>query len=181
MLATNAAAQLDLAQAAELSQLLELEACWQNMRKAAGGNAETSNLRKNLEARQKAYEAFRVKLVAYNGRYRPPHVPELMLNTPHRLGIWCGKMRGLYQRLGHDSRADFPLHLLEKAYRAADHIAQRQGRDRVGRLAPPSDVPSAIRALDEMAEWCAALEANSASHPHPTANDGSSSSASHEV
>jgi hypothetical protein len=185
MPATNAAAQLDVAQAAELAQLLDAEACWQNMRKAAGGDAETADLRKNLEARQKAYEAFRVKLVAYNGRYRPAHVPELMLNTATRLGGWCGKVRGLYQRLGHDARAQRPLHLLEKACRAADHIARRLGRDRVGRMAPPSDIPSAIRALDEMAAWCAALEANPVAHPHAMAvrpaNDGSSSPASHEV
>ena len=37
--------------------------------------------------RSEAYDAFRGKLVAYNRRYAPAHVPELLLNTPPRLAL----------------------------------------------------------------------------------------------
>ena len=57
------AGSLDLAQAAELSLLVDLEARWENLRKLNLGHS----LQALLE-RQKAYDAFHAKLVAYNRR-----------------------------------------------------------------------------------------------------------------
>ena len=78
------AGSLDLAQAEELSLLVDLEARWENLRKVNLGH----NLQ-DLQARQKAYYAFHAKLVVYNRRYTPTHVPERLLNTPLRLALWC--------------------------------------------------------------------------------------------
>ena len=75
---------LDLAQAAELSLLVDLEARWENLRKLKLGHSL-----QDLKARQKAYDTFHAKLVAYNRRYTPMHVAELLLNTPLRLALWC--------------------------------------------------------------------------------------------
>ena len=77
------AGSLDLAQAAALSLLVDLEARWENLRKLNLGHSLQA-----LQARQKAYDAFHAKLVAYNRRYTPMHVPELLLNSPLRLALW---------------------------------------------------------------------------------------------
>src|SRR5436309_2848376 len=109
-------------QALELSLLVDLEARWENLRKSSPGDLQ------NLHSRQKAYDAFHTKLVAYNKQYKPAHVPELLLNTPSRLGIWCRAMRDLYVQVEDDSRAHYPVHLLEKAYRWADRIGVRMNK-----------------------------------------------------
>src|SRR5260370_16168919 len=80
---------LDPAQATELSLLVELEACWENLRKATARHVDAGSRLKDLSARQKAYDAFRIRLVAYNKRYAPAHVPELLLNNPARLETSC--------------------------------------------------------------------------------------------
>ena len=54
---------------------------------------------KELHQKQKAYEAFFAKLVAYNREFKPTHVPELMLNNARRLGVWCRKMRDLHVQI----------------------------------------------------------------------------------
>src|SRR5689334_15611073 len=107
---------LDHAQATELSVLVELEAHWENMRKSLSRSPEAASTVQALQGKQKAYEAFHSKLVAYNNRYTPPHVPELLLNTPVRLGLWCRMMRDLYLKVEQDPRGHCPVHLLEKAY-----------------------------------------------------------------
>ena len=89
----TSAGTLDPAQATELSLLVDLEARWENLRKTPSPDPEVVAATQDLKAKQKAYEAFRAKLVAYNKQYSPAHVPELLLNTPARLGIWCRKMR----------------------------------------------------------------------------------------
>src|SRR3979411_2936105 len=83
---------LDPAQAAELALLVELEARWENMRTASSRSAVAEATTEDLHGKQKAYEAFRTKLAGYNKRYAAAHVPELLLNTPSRLGIWCRAM-----------------------------------------------------------------------------------------
>src|SRR5258708_473313 len=83
---------VDPEQAAELARLVELEACWENLRSPASRRADAQSTPGALNARQKAYDAFRAKLTAYNKRYRPAHIPELLLNTPARLGTWCRAM-----------------------------------------------------------------------------------------
>src|SRR3954469_24916581 len=113
------------AQAAELALLVDLEARWENLRAAAPRPASVPPGTKDLHAKQKAYEAFRAKLEAYNKTYAPAHVPELLLNTPSRLGKWCRAMRGLLAWAGHGPEGPGPAHLLGKAYRWADRIADR--------------------------------------------------------
>ena len=83
------AGTLEPAQAAELALLVELEARWENLRKPPSPTPEVPYSTQELHGRQKTYEAFRARLAAYNQRYRPAHIPELLLNTPARLGLWC--------------------------------------------------------------------------------------------
>jgi hypothetical protein len=148
------AGTLDPAQAAELSLLVDLEARWENLRKAPARGLAAGPATQDLHGRQKAYDAFRAKLVAYNKRYAPAHVPELLLNTPSRLGLWCRGMRDLYLQVEHDPRGHCPLHLLDKAYRWADHMAARLGKDRVRRPTPPGTIGAAVRDLEALARWC---------------------------
>src|SRR5260370_7222345 len=87
---------LDPAQATELALLVDLEARWENLREHSPPRAKVEISLKDLSAKQKAYDAFRVRLAAYNKRYKPAHVPELLLNTPRRLGLWSRAIRTLY-------------------------------------------------------------------------------------
>jgi hypothetical protein len=147
------AGSLDLAQAAELSLLVDLEARWENLRKVNLGHSL-----QDLKARQKAYDAFHAKLVAYNRRYTPTHVPELLLNTPLRLALWCQKMRDLYRQVEHIPRGHYPVHLLEKAYRCADHVATRLHTAPASRPAAlPGTSHDTAGALEALAQWCDAL------------------------
>ena len=76
-----------------MALLVELEARWENLRKLPPRAQEGGAATQDLLVIQKAYDAFRGKLVAYNKRYHPAHVPELLLNTPPRLAAWCRSMR----------------------------------------------------------------------------------------
>jgi hypothetical protein len=144
---------LDLVQAAELSLLVELEARWENLRKLNLGH-----ILQTLKARQKAYDAFHAKLLAYNRRYTPMHVTELLLNTPLRLALRCRKMRDLYRQVEHIPQGDCSVHVLEKAYRCADHLAARLHTDPASRPAAlPSTSHDAAGALEALAQWCDAL------------------------
>jgi hypothetical protein len=136
----------------QLALLVDLEARWQNLR-ACRASAGPSTLLE-LQGNQRAYELFHAKLVAYNKRYAPPHIPELLVNTPLRLELWCKKMGTLFAEL--DAKVPFPAHLLEKAYRLADGIALRQGRDTAARPAPDAE-RSATTELAGLATWCAAI------------------------
>ncbi len=152
------AGSLDLAQAAALSLLVDLEARWQNLRKVKLGESL-----QDLQARQKAYDGFHAKLVAYNRRYTPTHVPELLLNTPLRLALWCRKMRDLYRQLEHIPRRHCPVHLLEKAYRCADHLAARLQAAPVSRPAAlPGTSLDTAASLEGLVQWCDALAGVSA-------------------
>src|SRR5262249_17574001 len=144
------AGALDPAQATALARLVDLEARWENLRKAPGVGATTQD----LHTKQKAYEAFHAQLVAYNKQYTPAHVAELLLNTPSRLGKWCRAMRDLYLRVEHDPRGHCPVHLLEKAYGWADRIGVRMNRGRAGRSTPPGTMQAAIRDLEALGRWC---------------------------
>jgi hypothetical protein len=148
------AANLSSAQATDLSVLVDLEARWENLRIYQPTTSGMPTTLKELHQKQKAYEAFFAKLVAYNKEYRPAHVPELLLNNASRLGGWCWKMRDLQLQVQHDSPAHFPVHLLEKAYRWADRLADRMKTDRLPRSPLAGNIPSAIRALEELAWWC---------------------------
>src|SRR5436309_15449827 len=106
---------LSPAQAADLAELVELEAHWENLRAAPARTAAVRSTSQDLHGMQQAYGAFRARLAAYNTRYPPGHLPELLLNTPARLGPWCRRMRELFVRVGHGPGARYPVHLLEEA------------------------------------------------------------------
>jgi hypothetical protein len=148
--AYDAAGSLDLAQAAELSLLVDLEARWENLRKLNLGHSL-----QDLKARQKAYDAFHAKLVAYNRRYTPAHVTELLLNTPLRLALWCRKMRDLYRQVEPLSQGHCPVHLLDKAYRCADHLATRLHTGPASRPAAlPGTSHDTAGTFEALAQWC---------------------------
>jgi hypothetical protein len=144
----------DPAQAAELALLVELEACWENLRTTGSRPANLQSTLRELHGKQKAYELFRTKLVSYNKRYAPAHIPELLLNTPARLAIWCRAMRDLYLRVEHDSRSRCPVHLLEKAHRRAEQLAGRTNEDTASRFCSPDTIRAAIQDLDSLSQWC---------------------------
>jgi hypothetical protein len=141
------------AQAAELAELVELEASWENLREAPPP-AAARPASQGLHGIQRAYDAFRTKLGAFNRRCPPGHAPELLLNTPARLGAWCRRMRDLYLRVEDDPRVRYPAQLLEKARRRAGGIAARTGRDCPPQPAPPADRPAAARELEALGQWC---------------------------
>lgn len=146
---------LPAAQATDLAQLVDVEARWENLRIYQPiPTGKTPATLKELQQRQKAYEAFFAKLSAYNQRYRPLHVPEQLLNTPIRLAVWCRSMRDLYAQVQSDALLVCTLHVLEKAYRWADRIGHKLKKDLVTRPAPFDAIPGAIRELDDVAAWC---------------------------
>src|SRR5262245_32337035 len=154
--------QRERAQATELSRLVELEARWENMRRTPARAQETASTTQTLLGVQKAYDAFRSKLVAYNKRYTPPHVPELLLNTPSRLAMWCRAMRELYVEAEHNPLIHSPVHLLEKAYRWAERMSVRMNKDRVSRPPPPGTIRAAVENLGALVQWCDGLAAGAA-------------------
>ena len=142
-------------QTKELSLLIELEACWENLRVYPPMTPQQPGTLKELQQKQKAYEAFHVKLVAYNKGYRPAHVPELLLNTADRLCAWCRSVIALLLAVQDDAGAPYPAHLLEKAYRWADRLSDKMKTPRIPRPSPSRAIPAAIRELEELAQWCA--------------------------
>jgi len=154
-----AAGNLDPAQAIELAQLVELEARWENMRKTPSRVPEGGSATQALVSVQKAYDAFRSKLAAYNKRYTPGHIPELLLNTPIRLGLWCRTMRDLYLKVEHNPQIHCPVHLVEKANRWAERMSVRLHKDCVSRSAPPATIRAAIDVLGGLVQWCDQLAA----------------------
>jgi hypothetical protein len=144
----------DSTQAAELCVLVDLEARWENLRKLPLPVEEEKAGTQALQSKQKAYDAFQAKLVAYNKRYAPAHVPELLLNNASRLRAWCQRMRDLYLRVEHDPCSQCPVHLLEKAYRWADQLAVRMNKGRASRSAPPATIRAVIGELEALVKWC---------------------------
>jgi hypothetical protein len=96
---------MDAAQAAELSLLVDLEARW---RRIPLQPPEVESSTQDLQGKQKSHESFHTKMVAYNKQYTPAHVPEMLLNTPSRLAKWCRTMRDLYLRVEHEPRGHCP-------------------------------------------------------------------------
>src|SRR6266849_1935204 len=146
--------RLDFAQASEQALLVDLEARWENLRKTPSQAAGEGLTMQDLHAKQKAYDAFHARLVAYNKQYTPAHVPELLLNTPSRLGMWCRTMRDLFLLVEHDPQGHCPVYFLEKAYRWADHVGTRMNKDRVSRSTEPGNIQAAIRNLEALGQWC---------------------------
>ncbi len=144
---------VDLAQAVELIQLVDLEARWENLRDRPADAPGTLTLAE-LQSKQNAHRAFQSRLVAYNQRYTPAHVPELLLNTPARLGKWCRTMCDLCRRVELEPQVSCPVHLVAKAYRWADKMARRLVRERAPQQAPPTRIAEAVHALEELGKWC---------------------------
>jgi hypothetical protein len=146
--------QLPSAQAIELFLLVDLEARWENLRiyqPAAGGITSTL---KELHQKQKAYEAFVAKLGIYNKAHKLRHVAELLLNNASRLGRWCSNMRDLVHQIQNEPQAHCPTHMLAKAYRWADRVADCMKKERIPRPTPSINIPTAIQELEELARWC---------------------------
>jgi hypothetical protein len=150
---------LTLAQATQLALLVEAEARWENLRKTASQPQEPKGALETLLGLQKAYEAFRGRLVTYNRKYTPAHVPELLLNTPPRLARWCRQMEALFLSVEHAPQAPCPLHLLEKAYRRAEGMSARMDAAGVRRSVPPLTMGTAVAELGALARWSEALAA----------------------
>ena len=149
--------EISAAQAAALAVLLDLEARRENLRTARSGTPQVPSATPDLQAMQRAYAAFRAQLKAYQTRFAPTHAPELLLNTPARLGRWCRQVRDLHLRAGHAARARCPVHVLEKAYRWAGRLAGKRGTERASRATPPGTAEAVIRDLEALAAWCDAL------------------------
>jgi hypothetical protein len=145
---------LPFAQAIELSQLVDLEARWENLRIYQPTSAGTTSTLKELHQKQKAYEAFFAKLGIYNKSHKPAHVAELLLNNASRLGKWCWSMRDLVLQVQNDPQAHCPTHLLAKAYRWADRVADRMKREPIARPASTPTISAAIQELEDLARWC---------------------------
>jgi hypothetical protein len=152
---------VDPAQATSLSVLVDLEARWENLKKCRSQDPQAAFTLQDLQSKQKAYEAFRAKLTAYNKRFKPAHVPELLLNTPSRLGLWCRSMRDLYSQVANDLQGHCPVHLLDKAYRWADQLATHLNKPLLSRSAPPGNIQDAIRDLEAVSQWCDSLASSS--------------------
>lgn len=153
-MAPSSLAHAGRAQVEALAQLVEAEALWENLppADARGGVVHT---RQTLHDKQKAFDVYRAQLAAYKGRYDPAHEGEWAANTPARLAAWCRRMCDVFQQV--QDSAGCPVHLMEKAYRRADHIAARLGREPVGRTTLLADVRDAIGDLAVVADWCDAL------------------------
>jgi hypothetical protein len=108
----------------------------------------------DLRGIQKAYDDFHSKLVAYNKRYTPHHVPEQLLNTPARLAAWCRSMLQLYLWVENYPQVQCPVHLLQKAYRWADRLSFRLNTHRAVRPTPQGTVRAAIQDLETLGQWC---------------------------
>src|SRR5262245_9485811 len=119
---------LDLQQAVELAQVVELEARWENLPQAAAQLDMALSVR-GLHDKQNAYAAYSARLVAYNERYRAGHYAKPARSTPPRLVAWLQAMRDLFSRVEHDPRCACPVHLVEKAYRWADRVALHLQKD----------------------------------------------------
>jgi hypothetical protein len=145
---------LSFTQAIELSLLVDLEARWENLRVCLPTEAGRTPTLIELHQKQKAYEAFVAKLGIYNKAHKPAHIAELLLNNASRLGRWCSSMRDLVHQIQDDPHAQCPAHLLAKAYRWADRVADRLNKERIARPTQSLTIPAAIQELDELARWC---------------------------
>ena len=150
----TASSSLETTQATDLFLLLDLEARWENLSRTPPEDPRGGHGTKDLLSRQRVYQAFHSKLVAYNNRYKPPHMPELLLNTPDRLGKWCQRVRNIFLQVECDPQAIYPAHLLEKAYQWADRMAARMNKACVSRPISSGTVRSAIGDLDAVSHWC---------------------------
>jgi hypothetical protein len=139
-------------QAAELARVMDLQACWENLRDDPDASHANGP---GLRERQRRYDAFRSALTTYTARHKSASLPELTLNAPERLGGWCRAVRIVCERAG--AEAEAPVHVVGKAYRLADRIASRLKVAPAAREEKVEGVYAAIRALDAIIAWCDGL------------------------
>ena len=151
----SAAERLSPARATELAQVLDLQAQWENLR--ADGIDSTTQ----LQSLQKAFEAYRVRLVAYTADVRGEPIPELSPTKPDRLGAWCRTVRAVLKRA--DLGGECPVHVVSKMHRLADRIATRVKTEPASRESV-TNITTAIRELDTVIAWCDGL--NGTFHHH---------------
>jgi hypothetical protein len=140
----------------DMAMLVDLEARWENLRL---GPANQESTHHDLTRKQRAFDAFRLKLVDYNKKYPPGYVSAFHRNTPARLAAWLGKMRDLYRQAEPFAEVSSPVNLLEKAYRSADSIADKTGKVRFPRAAAVDTVKAAREELEALTRWCESVAA----------------------
>jgi hypothetical protein len=145
------------AQATDLALLVDLEARWENLRGDHSASEGKMSGTVDLKHIQKIYDAFHVKLVAYNKQYKPAHIPEVLINSSARLQAWCGRMARLFRLIQADAASPCPNHCMEKAYRCADRIADRTHKERFVRPTQPVDIVGAIQSMESLTKWCEGL------------------------
>jgi hypothetical protein len=142
------AEKLSPEQAAALVRVLDLQASWDGL---LVDRQQKSGL-SDLQARQKANDAYQAALRDYGARYPKAVIPEPTHATPDRLGIWCRVLRVVFQR----AEGGTPAEVMGKVYRLADRIAERMSQEPVTRT-PAHDQAAAARELDAVIAWCEAL------------------------
>ncbi|AWM39523.1 hypothetical protein GobsT_21400 [Gemmata obscuriglobus] len=145
-LSESAAEKLSAEQATALARILDLQARWENHR---DDPAKTATSAADLQARQKAFEAFRAALREYTAAHNDSRFPEPTQNIPERLVIWCRALRAVFRR----SEGPGSAFVLMKVHRLADRIAARTGLPPVERAAV-TDRDATIRELDAVIAWC---------------------------
>jgi hypothetical protein len=137
----------------DLALLVELEARWENLRPDSSGLTNQRSTQAELSARQRAYEAFQMKQAEYAKKYPPGYVPAFQRGTSVRLAAWLRNMRDLYQQVEEAPQMPSPVHVLAKAYRCADSLADKAGKERFSRTAADT-VKAAVAELEALARWC---------------------------
>jgi hypothetical protein len=152
----HTAEKLETAQAIELARVLDLQARWENMREDRGQAGDGFTI-PALQGRQKAYDAFQIRLAAYSSKYRSAQVPEPTLNTPERVGMWCRAVRGVLRRAAEGHPGEYLSHVVAKAYRLVERIAARIQKDPPQHGSASENTGAAILHLDLVIDWCDAL------------------------
>ena len=106
----------------------------------------------DLQARQKAFDAFWSARREYAAAHRDTPLPEPTQNAPARLAVWCRTLRAVFRR----AESGNPAQVMIKVYRLADRTAARAGTEVIGR-APVGDLAAAINELSAVIAWCEAL------------------------
>lgn len=153
-LSESAAEKLTPEQATALARVIDLQARWENHRDDPAKSAASTA---DLQARQKAFEAFRTALRDYTAAHNDSRFPEPTQNVPDRLAIWCRTLRAVFQRADGPGS---PL-VLAKVYRLVDRIATRLAVAPAER-APVEDRAGTIRELDAVIAWCDRVSAPTA-------------------
>ena len=147
----RAAEALSPAQATAVVRLLDLQARWENHRDDPDKSAAST---KDLQARQKAFDAFWSARREHAAKHRAAPLPEPTQNVPDRLAVWCRTLRAVFRR----AESGSPAQVMLKVYRLADRVATRANKEMVGR-GPAGDLATGVRELDAVIAWCDGLAA----------------------